>query len=294
MIRLQINYDTLPGLYQSADKASLDAQSQYFWGLRLYLVLLVLAGAVSFAMDEGRFGAIASALLFLITLLILVALRVARPDETWYNGRAVAESVKTRAWRWSMRAEPYEQKPNQDEVIEQFIDDLKDILDQNAGLSTKLLPDASRNHPISDTMTTVRNLPLMERLQIYKTQRVDDQAAWYSSKSRFSRRKGQWWFGVSVVLHTLAIALLLSRIANPEVAVPTDAIATAAGAALTWLQAKKYNELESSYALAANEIDYARAKAALVKTEQQFSEFVLSSEAAFSREHTQWVARRAE
>ena len=75
---------------------------------------------------------------------------------------------------------------------------------------------------------------------------------------------------------------------------PTDAIATAAGAVLTWLEAKKYNELESSYALAANEIDYIKAKAALVKTEQQFSEFVLSSEAAFSREHTQWVARRAE
>ncbi|MEO1352240.1 MAG: DUF4231 domain-containing protein [Cyanobacteria bacterium J06635_15] len=48
-----------------------------------------------------------SALLFLVTLAILIGLRVKRPDDIWYNGRAVAESVKTRTWRWVMRAEPY-------------------------------------------------------------------------------------------------------------------------------------------------------------------------------------------
>ena len=291
---LQLNNETLPGLFQAADSASLEAQSKYFFWLRLYLLLLIAAAAVSFAMAEGRLGASLSASLFLVTLFILVWLKISRPDDIWYNGRAVAESVKTRAWRWCMRAEPYKRTEDFGEVSEAFIDDLKEILGQNRRLSEKLLPDSNRNQPISDAMKAIRDLSLAERLKTYRVQRVNDQAAWYLKKSQFSRRQGSRWFAVSVGLHVVAVALLLLRVASPEREVPTDAIATAAGAVLTWLEAKKYNELESSYALAANEIDYIKAKAALVKTEQQFSEFVLSSEAAFSREHTQWVARRAE
>ena len=71
-------------------------------------------------------------------------------------------------------------------------------------------------------------------------------------------------------------------------------VATATGAVLTWLQAKKHNELNSSYALAAHEIVLIKGEAESVQSEREISEFVINSENAFSREHTQWTARKVD
>jgi len=293
-MNLKLNRDTLPGIYQSADKASRSAQSSYFFGLRSYLVLLVVAAFVAFMWTKDSYGAIASAALFLITLGILIALRVKRPDDLWYNGRAVAESVKTRAWRWVMRAEPYEDTDNIEIVSKQFINDLKAILTQNQSLSEVLNCNAGIQDPISETMKKIRALPVVERLEIYKEQRIKDQANFYSTKSLFNKRRAKQWFWVSVSLHSAAVAMLLYRIKDPISNFPVEVIATAAGAVLTWLQAKKHNELTSSYALTAHEIVLIKGEALSVKNEKDLSEFVLDSETAFSREHTQWAARKVE
>lgn len=285
---------TLPGLYQSANHASLDGQFWYFLGLRTYLALLVAAAFVSFAWPKSTYGALSSAALFLITLAILIALRVKRPDEIWFNGRAVAESVKTRAWRWCMRAEPYEDTDNMEIVSRQFIGDLKSILDQNRSLTGSLPCERGIQEPISEAMKEIRGLNVVERLALYKTQRIDDQARWYSTKSQFNKRRARQWFWVSVALHALAILLLLYKIIVPGLDLPIEVVATGAGAVLTWLQAKKHNELSSSYSLAAHEIVLIKGEALSVKSEKDLSEFVFSSETAFSREHTQWAARKAE
>ena len=294
MTELVLDSDNLPGLYQSANQASLSSQFVYFWGLRLYLAFLVIAALVSFMWPRSWQGAIASAGLFLVTLGILIALRVKRPDDLWYNGRAVAESVKTRSWRWVMKAEPYEDTTNIEIVSRQFISDMKTILSQNRSLSHVLNTSAGINEPISTVMKGIRSLSVEERLEIYKKQRIDDQAAWYSLKSQFNKRKARQWFWVSVGLHSMAIIMLLYRIKEPCVDLPVGTVATAASAVLTWLQSKKHNELTSSYALTAHEIVLIKGEALSVNSEKELSEFVLNSETAFSREHTQWAARKAE
>lgn len=289
-----LNRDSLPGIYQSSDQASLDAQAMYFNSLRVYLTLLVSAALVAFVWPKEALGAIASAALFLITLGILVYLRVKRPDDLWYNGRAVAESVKTRSWRWCMRAEPYQDCENVEIVSKQFVSDLKSILNQNRSLSEILQSTFGIKDAISTEMKDIRALGVNDRLEIYKNQRINNQSEWYAKKSQFNKRRARQWFWVSVVLHALAILLLLCRIYDPELSLPIEVLATAAGATLTWLQAKKHNELQSSYALAAHEIVLIKGEALSVKDEAELSEFVVNSEAAFSREHTQWVARKLE
>lgn len=290
----ELTGSTLPGLYQSADKASLKSQSLYFLGLKSYLFLLVLAALVSFYWPKNDYAAIASASLFLITLGILVALRINRPDDIWYNGRAVAESVKTRSWRWCMRAEPYQDCDNVELVTKQFINDQKAILKQNRSLSQSLEADAGVKDPVSEPMRNIRSLPTDERLNIYKKQRIDNQANWYALKSQFNKRKAQQWFWLSVFFHAGAIGMLLYRIKDPLLGLPVEVVATAAGAVLTWLQAKKHNELNSSYSLAAHEIVLIKGEALSVKSEKDLSNFILDSENAFSREHTQWTARKVE
>ena len=54
---------------------------------------------------------------------------------------------------------------------------------------------------------------------------------------------------------------------------------------------ERFSELAASYALAAHEIGIIREQANAV-SEAQFSTFVADTENAFSREHTQWVARK--
>lgn len=282
----------LPGLHGSASAASLAAQRSYFAALCCYLLLLIAAALTGFFWPTGSAGAILSALLFLTTLAILIGLRVKRPDDVWYNGRAVAESVKTRAWRWMMRAEPYVDCEKVDIVSKQFISDLKSILEQNRSLAQEFTPNAHLQAPITDRMREIRSLPIQERSTIYMQDRVEDQAQWYGKKSVFNRKKAQFWFWVSVALHAAAIVFLVFRVRFPSMSIPTEVLAVVASAALTWLQAKKHNELASSYSLAAHEIALIKGEGIAILTDEDLAEFVVNTEAAFSREHTQWAARR--
>ncbi len=291
---LKIENKTLPGLYKSSNRASLDAQSNYFLGLKSYLILLIIAALISFLWPKDVIAAILSAVLFLITLFILIGLKYYKPDDRWYNGRAVAESVKTRSWRWAMRAEPYQDCSNVEIVSKQFINDMKLILQQNRSLSESLPPEEGLQAPISNTMNKIRGLSTTERLKIYKEQRIDDQAKWYSLKSIENKKKAKNLFIASIILHSIAILMLLYRIEDPLMGLPIEVVATAAGAVLTWLQAKKHNELISSYSLTAHEIVLIKGEALSITTEEELSAFVLDSENAFSREHTQWTARKTD
>lgn len=288
--RMKIQEDSLPGLYQSADKASLDSQNKYYLCLSSYLGLLVIASAVSFFVPVNTYGALVSALIFLVTLGILIYLKTNKPDDIWYNGRAVAESVKTLSWKWMMKAEPFHEN-NSAEV--DFIADLKNVLKQNQSLSTVLNSSEGAKEPITDVMRSTRSLSFDDRKTLYKNQRIDDQADWYSKKATFNRKRASSWFWISVLLHGAAIIMLVYRVYDSSQSLPVEVIATAASAVLTWIQAKKHNELSSSYSLAAHEIGFIKSEWKSV-TESDFSDFIINTENAFSREHTQWIARKVD
>ncbi len=290
--KFKIGGTDLPALYQAANKASINAKKEYFRGLFGYLSLLICAAAVSFLWPQNSVGAIVSLILFFVTLIILGWIRVRRPDDLWYNWRAVAESVKTRAWRWMIRAEPYENAKSLDKSSKDFIADLRTILEQNNSISDTLRAGDISFSAIPGKMKMIRELSMQKRLEIYKRERIEDQADWYKRESILNRKKADHWFWGSVSLHLLAAIMLSIRIMEPSLSLPIGIIATAAGAALTWPQAKKHNELNSSYSLAAHEIAFIKEEASSVKSEEELSDFVMNSEAAFSREHTQWFARK--
>lgn len=282
----------LPGLYQSANRASMGAQRAYLAALISYLSLLIVATFVASYSGNSPFGALLSALLFLASLAILVGLRAKRPDDIWYNGRAVAESVKTRTWRWMMKAEPYVDTVQLETVSKSFIDDLKQILSQNRSLAAEMFHEAYLEDAITQQMKAIRGLSVEDRLAIYKRDRVEEQAGWYAREAAFNKKRATRWFWVSVLLHSLAVLMLLLKVQDPSRALPIEVVATAASGILTWLQAKKHNELASSYSLTAHEIVLIKGEALSVIADGDLSDFVVNAEAAFSREHTQWAARK--
>jgi hypothetical protein len=289
---VNMDEEDFPALYNSADSASKKAQSDYFNALRSYLFLLIIAVFVSFAFPSHVYAAIGSVSLFLVTLGILIWLKVQKPEDIWYNGRAVAESVKTHTWRWVMKAEPYDKEVSEDKAKREFLNDLKEILDQNRSLSDFLAWTPDLGEAISDKMIAIRGNSWSKRLEIYIKDRIDNQSHWYSKKYQLNKQLAKRWFIVSIILHSSAILLLLYRIKEPASSLPIEVVATAASAVLTWVQAKKHNELNSSYALAAHEIVLIKGESDAVKEESHLSEFIINSESAFSREHTQWTARK--
>ena len=106
-------------------------------------------------------------------------------------------------------------------------------------------------------------------------------------------RTPRGWVIGGISAYSVAIALALLRIAFPEQEIwPIEPIIVVASSIVGWTQVKKFNELASSYTLTAHEIGIIQGRVNEIRSEQEFSEFVNEAEQAFSREHTQWVARQ--
>ncbi|WP_369038147.1 SLATT domain-containing protein [Roseovarius tolerans] len=106
-----------------------------------------------------------------------------------------------------------------------------------------------------------------------------------------NRRK--FWFGFSVLLYIVAAVLLLSEeLDGPDLTWGFSFLLVVVTSSFGWIQVKRHGELAASYTLTAHEIGSIQTLALEISDETKLSEFVNAAEFAFSREHTQWQARR--
>lgn len=280
-----------PGLYQAANADSLRAQRYYFRTLGWFLSLLIVGAAANLFSDISPTLNIISALFLLGSLLLSGLLAWKRFDRTWYSARAVAESVKTRTWRYMMKCEPYNvDNENADSF---FLSDLHEILSENREVTKELCDESATEEAISSRMQKIRTLSVDNRLSYYIANRVSEQGTWYHQKARLNKANGSFWFFIVVGLNSLAIVCALLRIRFSGWSyLPTEVFTVGAASAVSWLQAKRFSDLSTSYALSAHEINIIRARGSSIQTETDLSDYVSDTENAFSREHTQWAARR--
>ena len=179
----------LPALYRSADRESQRAQRSYLRSLRVRLGALLVAafgGALTLTTANGfQVGGGLAFLAFACALGAELFLATTSPLTTWYEGRAAAESVKTLAWRYMVRAEPFE--VDGPDVDQQFLAQTYSLLQDLRSISLEAgEPDA---HQISDKMRRVRALDFDERRQVYLADRIADQQRWYAEKARWNDRR---------------------------------------------------------------------------------------------------------
>lgn len=276
-----------PALYQAASALSESAQGHFYRAFLFHMVLLAIASAISIASSEL---AILQTLVLIGALGCAVYLYLGRPDRYWYAGRAVAESIKTSTWRFISRAEPFDKSDAID--CHNFGLKLKAIVEQNrevAGLLTTHLDGL----PISSEMSRLRQSSDAERIDYYKTYRIIEQQNWYAKKAGFNRRMVNSFFIALFITISVAIALSVAKVRYTTITYwPTDFFVTVAAGLLSWIQAKRFQELSASYALTAHEISLIRQQADVAMTANELSKFVGDAENAFSREHTQWIARK--
>lgn len=254
------------------------------------MALLAIAAAISVINSSCPEAAILQSLVLIGALGCAIYLYFVRPDRHWYSGRAVAESIKTITWRYISKAEPFN---NSDEVDRHaFGLKLKAIVDQNkdvAGLLTTHLDGVQ----ITNEMECLRQNPVADRLDYYRVHRIVDQQSWYARKANANKRMVNNFFTALLVTIGISIIFSIAKVRFPTAPYwPTDFFVTLAAGLLSWIQAKRFQELSASYALAAHEISLIREQSGRSMTEDELSKFVGDAENAFSREHTQWTARQ--
>ena len=139
----------------------------------------------------------------------------------------------------------------------------------------------------------MRQSTLEQRRLAYVESRITEQQHWYAKKAVYNKTAASGFFIALIVTNAIAVGYAIAKVSIPSAEYwPTDALVALAASILSWMQAKRFSELAASYALAAHEISLIKEQSDSVKTDDDFSKFIGDAENAFSREHTQWVARK--
>lgn len=299
---------TYPALYEAADAASLAGQQGYKWLVVADLGLLGAAAAISLAsqilplaaarwplvsfvvplFEEGWSRAIAAVLL----AVAFVAKYVNRQrgfDAQWFDGRAVAETVKSATWRYAMGAPPF---IGNEKAHAAFVDLLRETIKARVSLMPHLhhLPPESRQTP--RCLDEIRAASLASRRALYVEERLENQALWYAGKAEANSRSASRWFWAGMAAQLAALVVAIALIVMPKAPDVVAVFTTFAAAIAAWTQFRRHDELSKSYSLAAHELAFLRAEVEDAASERAFRKAVNDTESAISREHTMWMAKR--
>ncbi|WP_371479962.1 DUF4231 domain-containing protein [Kitasatospora sp. NBC_00315] len=285
--------DLLPELFWAADSASQQGQRRSVALSRRELLLLVAAAAAGSA--DGAQWAWLAAAAYLGAICVAVVIGRQNPQGLWYEGRAAAESVKTLAWKYAVRADAYQPPPTSLPDAEglyrfQLTRVLQAFRDSRAVRGRAAAE-------VTEAMRVLREQPLSVRREVYLQERVNAQHEWYASKARQCARAGFWTGALGVVLPVLGLVLAVLRALG---AFGYDALGTVSAVAASvaaWAQLRQYRPLAAAYALAADELELIRRQLTRLdlgspQAEELWARLARDAEDAVSREHTTWQARR--
>jgi len=288
-----MNDNDYPALFCATDLASNVSQKAFIFLNVSYLILAIMGTSFAY-FNNSKLFSILTASIFLIGLFLLIIILTKKYDYKWYSCRAAAESIKTATWRFMMRAEPYDDSKTTALVKTEFRNLLRELLRNNTSIADLIGGEVSAQEQITLKMLQVRDLELSERINFYLINRIDEQRKWYAKKYTQNKNNNLLWFLLVILFNSVAAVLAIIKISDSQIQqLPIDVFAVVAVSSLTWIQLKRFQDLTSSYALTAHEIGTIRGIFEEVKTEEDLSAFVIDSENAFSREHTQWIAKRS-
>lgn len=284
-----------PDLQRDASRTSAKGQKAYLWLARVEIAGLVAAsafGSLSFFSDRSHVPfALATVMALLVALVANFLERQGESDRAWFDGRAIAESVKTSSWRYMMRIKPYDDDGTCNRI---FARQLVAILNAQPEMRHDLATDPHERHQITPRMREIRALPLDQRLDWYRRNRILDQVEWYRSKASENSVAARHWYWASIVSQVAAlVAAVLTVVDEPRIDA-VGVLATVSASVTAWSSLRRHDDLSRTYAVASQELLAISDLAEEVTTEPELSEFVQLAEAAISREHTMWIAKRGE
>ncbi|MFI8303842.1 DUF4231 domain-containing protein [Streptomyces sp. NPDC085927] len=277
--------DDLPVVFRSSDTASLTGQRNYVRGTKLRL-LLAVGAALCGALDH-RAAAIGLVVVFVLTICVEVWLLSERPEQSWYDGRALAESTKTLAWRFAVGGAPFPADLSEGDADRRFHERLRDLL-REAPVSG-LAPLGSI--AVTDAMRSLRSRSFADRRQAYLRYRIEDQQQWYSTKAAANVTHARRWRLVLIGIEGLGLTAAVLRLLELFAFDLAGILAAVLGAGSAWLAVRQYETLGRAYTFAATELSVIHGRLARAD-DAEWAEEVADAEDAISREHTMWRASR--
>lgn len=282
-----------PDVYNITNKRSMLAQKRFLRMVKCEYLILILTAINSAIPYTGKH--ITGLCLLTFLLVVFFVKRCFNFEKKWYKYRALTESIKTITWRFAMKAEPFTggSDLNDAKKFHEYIESA--ISGADYALKTKRVSNEREGEDVINELRVIRNEDYQCRRDFYSVNRIVDQRDWYAAKSVFNKSKARKWAVCTVCFYLILIAVSGWNALNPEkvFVIPVDILTTVVASVIGWNQTKKYQELSASYQLTAHEIGLIKERASYVSSDEDFVNFVRDAETAFSREHTQWLARRA-
>lgn len=286
-----------PSLYSAANKASLKAQKTYLILMGLDLTFMTIAALLSVysfqATDKKEWVYLIGSFILVLGLILTLILKLKKFEDTWYQGRALAESVKTITWKFITGSEGFEIAIPSQAAKDLFINRIAEIAtkfnDYTKNFDSKILAKPIMTEMISER----RKKSFEERKSFYAKHRIKEQKEWYATKASHNNNKHTIWFIVILLSQLLAICSSYYLIKFPDSNWNMVGLfTTLASVGIAWLQLKHHQELKQAYTTAVIELKFIEDKSSSVLTEQDLARYVFDSENAISREHTLWLAQK--
>jgi hypothetical protein len=280
----------LPGLFQGADAASVQGQRRHVRAVQLRLTFAIVAAATGVAtLRVGTAGIDLLSIATVIALVIVVSvefyLKSVRPEDTWYDGRALAESAKSLSWRYAVGAAPF----GGQDARAGYVDGLTMLL--HDAPATSIRPTSAP--AVTTAMQALRDSPLAIRRAVYLADRIEDQRRWYARKAERNELLAYRWGIALLTVEIVGILAALSRavgLVNFDLA---GVVAAFIGAGAAWLAVRQYGTNARAYTYAAHELSIVYQRLDTIVDEGAWATEVADAEEAISREHTMWRASRS-
>lgn len=284
----------LPGLFEAADAASLAGQRQYVKAVRFRLILAIVAavtGVISWKVGARGIDLAAIGTAIALVAISLTELNVTsvRPADQWYDGRALAESAKSLAWRYGVGGVPFAKQGDEASVQRRFIEQMACLLEEAPNTSIK----PSRRSVVTEQMSALRASDLATRKAAYLRSRIADQQEWYARKAKLNEKLAGRWRTALVAIEVVGIAAAIGKAIGYVNLDLAGIVAAVIAAGTAWTSLRQFSTLARAYTFATNELTIARSRLELVTDEAGWAEEVADSEEAVSREHTMWRASRS-
>jgi hypothetical protein len=287
----------LPEPFWTADTASLSGQRQ---AIRWYvgqITMLIIAAAVGIPTIHAKglnLSPVFSVLAFIGAYYFWERLREEKPQARWYEGRAAAESVKTLAWKYVVRARPFAGEGDSVPADSAYETQMGEVF--QAFRDSPVIPTGIRP-AITDEMRKLRRAPLAVRRDLYLQERVRAQRTWYLSRAEQCENETAKWQLLAVAAIIVGGGFALLQIFDVIPWHVLGLFTTMAASVTAWTQLKQFGPLASAYRLAGTELDMievqlSRLDMARSDAEEVWSRLARDAEDAVSREHTIWRARR--
>jgi hypothetical protein len=288
-----LEQDEFPGLFQAADLASLHGQRTYLRAVRARLVLSVLAAisaAITFTIGPADVAAVGTALFFVGALGVDVLVLRDQPHQTWYQGRALAESTKTLSWRYAVGGAPFPRDLPESDADRLFVDRLTKLRGDLAAVP--LLPSAAG--AISDRMRALRAADLPDRQRAYLSGRIDDQHTWYADKAHYHRRQAGRYRLLMLLCEFVGVAAALAKAFQVISFDLAGIVAAVVSALAAWTATRQHAATAHAYTVATHDLGLVREQLQHPADETQWAAAVADAEAAISREHSTWRSSHGE